>query len=171
MATQFTVNLPPNGPQPNYIMDGGTPVLNAETFNKQNSKIYLLDMNIDYQVDRNPFAVANIVAINKMIDNVVMTIVGSRWFEPTFGSLFPTVPFRNMNGAEAVKIMDDIEDALDTWLPMIVIDRRKSNVYFFQVDTMFYVKLFYAIKGFPEIYNTELAYASPAGTNAASSLV
>lgn len=86
-----------------------------------NSLVYMSDININYNTGDYNIIVVNEDAITNHLINLLYTPIGSREFEPTFGSnLFRYLqqPITDSN-AEFMRLT--VLDAIKNWLPIITI--------------------------------------------------
>lgn len=74
------------------------------------------DINNNFTLDKYDLVIVNIEAINNQIHNILTTIIGSRWKEPTFGSMLPELLFDPLDDITAWLIETATWDALITWL-------------------------------------------------------
>src|SRR6266481_1627958 len=74
------------------------------------------DINLNFTIDNDPFIVNNVLAINKKIINLLQTTIGSRPWEPTFGSRVPDLLFDPVDDITAWELETAIFDAIQTWL-------------------------------------------------------
>lgn len=129
------------------------------TYSQANPIVYS-DVNYNYTntAYENVPIVYNLSAIKVKIMNVLFTTIGSRHFEPQFGSRFPELPFKNLNPQEAYKYLIEIEAAMAKWLPIITLDRTRSFIYASDAMQAFILKLLFYVEGIQQPQNLTLTY-------------
>lgn len=91
--------------------------------------IYYSDVNSSFRRDDQPLIVIDSHAINRQMNNVLSTPLGSDWFEPTFGSLLPYRLFDPITPMMAFLLRNDTIDALSKWMSSkILVDTVNSKV-------------------------------------------
>jgi len=120
--------------------------LQAVTANSQNNVVYL-DVNLSYREDTNPLTVANDAAIRVKIINLLYTSIGSRPFEPEFGSIVPTLIFSNINpnSKTAFKMESAIYTAINRWIPEITVTIAGIIVTPIPAQTCYFISINYTI--------------------------
>jgi phage baseplate assembly protein W len=125
------------------------------------SNVVYLDVNINYLIDQKQITVVNADAIQVKIINVLFTDIGSRPFEPTFGSRFPQLLFSNIkpNGQQAYIIKTEIYTALKKWLGGIInLTIGGINVAAYPNQGAYYLSINYAVIGSTTPQNLSLRY-------------
>jgi phage baseplate assembly protein W len=131
----------------------------STTISATNPIVYS-DLNYNYGfngLQSNPL-VYNIQAIIVKIINTIFTPLGSRHFEPLFGSEFPDLLFSNIDPVSAYTYMNEILIALSIWVPMVTLDRSNSFISGSNEDTSLYVNLTYYIDGIQSPQTLKLRY-------------
>jgi len=66
--------------------------------------------------------------INQSITNIILTSVGERLFNLSFGSVVPLMVFDTLNESSAEKILDGIISAVGRWEDRVIIDAQNSTI-------------------------------------------
>ena len=85
------------------------------------------DVNSLYEQNNQPLQVFNLDAINTQIINILTTPLGERPFEPTFGSILPTLLYEPITDSTGWSIETEIFDALEKWQPRIKINHNQTR--------------------------------------------
>jgi phage baseplate assembly protein W len=131
----------------------------ATIYSQANPIIYK-DINFAYGLDPNnpDISVYNIKAIIVKIINIVFTPIGSRHFEPEFGSIFPDIVFSNITEKNAYFYLLNIESAIERWLPIVTLDLAESSVQGSDAQSSYIINLKFYIAGISNPQTLTLSY-------------
>ncbi len=127
-----------------------------------NSNVVYLDLSISYSLDQSQITVANSDAIKVKIVNILYTFLGSRPFEPEFGSLVPTLIFSNIkpNSQQSYKIESEIYASLRKWLSSIInVNISGINVIPVPNESAYFISVSYTVYGLTTPQNLSLRYS------------
>lgn len=91
--------------------------INITEFDKNiDTPIFYQDINTNFLINRNGLDLKNIETINNQIYNIITTPIGTRPFEPTFGSRVPDMLFEPIDAKTAWLIETALFSAIEKWL-------------------------------------------------------
>jgi phage baseplate assembly protein W len=108
-------------------------------------QVIYLDLNEQFTQNSQQFRVENLDAVNEKILNVLSTLPGERPFEPLFGSLMKQFLFAPMSNTLIADIESEVVNALELWVPEIIVDTRNSNISMDTLNGIIYVSVVYSI--------------------------
>lgn len=114
----------------------------------------LVDINTNYGSDGNGILVNDITLIQGEIFNVLTTLIGEEWEEPTYGSRVPVRLFDPITLQTAYLMEHDLDDAMRMWVPQIRVDLSKTRAIPFPDQRMYIFDIHYTIL----IYNLRRSY-------------
>ena len=131
----------------------------SQTYSQANP-ILFKDINYAFGIDPNntDISVYNINALIVKIINIIFTPIGSRHFEPEFGSIFPDIVFSNISEKNAYYYLLNIEAAIERWLPIVTLDLNESSVQGSDAQTAYIVNLKFYIEGITQPQTLTLSY-------------
>ena len=80
------------------------------------------DISITFQanpLNEDLIALKNANAIARSVRNIVMTVPGEKFFNPTFGSRISESLFENIDDITATVIIDEITESIDNYEPRV----------------------------------------------------
>lgn len=95
---------------------------------KKLSDALFLDVNTLVNENALPELVPDILAINNSIYNILSTPIGSRTFQPEYGSRLEEFIHEPIDGITAFEIGISLIQSIQRWEPRITIDRQRTNV-------------------------------------------
>jgi phage baseplate assembly protein W len=87
-----------------------------------------LDINTLFTINKQPELVPDISAINNSISNILTTQIGSRCFQPTYGSDLLKFLFEPIDELTAQSISFHIANSIGNWEPRIDLDYGRTTV-------------------------------------------
>lgn len=80
------------------------------------------DISMTFQanpLNEDLIAIKNANAIARSVRNIVMTLPGEKFFNPTFGSRITESLFENIDDITATVIIDEIRESIDNYEPRV----------------------------------------------------
>lgn len=112
-----------------FTQDGQLPFVKRNLGKTAKQNIYYSDVNSRFKLDDQALIVYDSRAINRQIDNILSTPLGSDDFEPEFGSMLPFRLFDPITPMVSFLLRSDTIDAVGRWLgSKITMDTLNSSV-------------------------------------------
>ena len=92
-----------------------------------NTSKFLDDINLNYSDLSTELKVYDVKVINNMIENILLTVIGERHYEPEFGSEIPALIYEPYDEETAYYIEAEIYKCLTRWMPYIDVDTRNTK--------------------------------------------
>jgi len=113
------------------------------------------DVNSQYTQDTQSLILTNMAAVNGEIVNLIMTQIGSRPFEPEFGSAVPDLLFDQPSNLTIWVMKNKLFEAINRWMPNVQFDYQNSTIQPLVYESGFYFRLVYSVYGI-DIANIQL---------------
>lgn len=104
------------------------------------------DINVLYQLSGNPELIFDVDAIRLSLGNLLNTPVGSRFFQPEYGSDHHQLLFELVDEETAYDILLRMDRAVERWEPRVAVDLQKSTVIANPDQNSYEVSIFFLIK-------------------------
>lgn len=103
-------------------------LITPDTIQTAYPQFYLNDINLLYSYSQRQFELQGVRVIENMIYNVMYTDIGSRWFEPEFGSRVPVIIYESCTLETANRLEIEIFASIKRWVPIINLVIQETRV-------------------------------------------
>ena len=114
------------------------------------------DVNSNFGLVTLPEVVVDIQAINNSLYNILATPIGSRTFQPEYGSVLHKFIHEPVDAQTAIAIEMLLVQAIERWEPRIAIDRSRTRA--IPKHLGFEVELYYSIPRINKVSNVNFSF-------------